>query len=164
MTTTDNDRRILHSAFEEACGPRPAEILMEHLPPAGWRDLATRRDVESASLLLRADMNTEFANVRAEMNTEFANVRADMNTEFANVRAEMATEFGKVRAEMATEFANVRAEMATEFGKVRAEMADLRTELVAGMERGFRSQTWKMIGAIVASQSTTLGMVALMMR
>jgi hypothetical protein len=153
MTTTDNDRRILHSAFEEACGPRPAEILMEHLPPAGWRDLATRRDVESASLLLRADMNTEFAKVRAEMNTEFANVRADMNTEFANVRAEMATEFGKVRAEMATEF-----------GKVRTEMADLRTELVAGMERGFRSQTWKMIGAIVASQSTTLGMVALMMR
>jgi hypothetical protein len=153
MTTTDNDRRILHSAFEEACGPRPAEILMEHLPPAGWRDLATRRDVESASLLLRADMNTEFGKVRAEMNTEFANVRAEMNTEFGKVRAEMATEFGKVRAEMATEF-----------GKVRAEMADLRTELVAGMERGFRSQTWKMIGAIVASQSTTLGMVALMMR
>jgi hypothetical protein len=32
------------------------------------------------------------------------------------------------------------------------------------MEKGFRSQTWKMIGAIVASQSTTLGMVALMLR
>jgi hypothetical protein len=91
MTTTDNDRRILHSAFERACGPRPAEILMEHLPPAGWRDLATKSDVESASLLLR-------------------------------------------------------------------------TELVSGMEKGFRSQTWKMIGAIVASQSTTIGMVALMLR
>lgn len=91
MTTTDNDRRILHSAFERACGPRPAEILMEHLPPAGWRDLATKSDVESASLLLR-------------------------------------------------------------------------TELVSGMEKGFRSQTWKMIGAIVASQSTTMGMVALMLR
>jgi len=127
MTSTDNDRRILHSAFERACGPRPAEILMEHLPPAGWRDLATKSDVESASLLLRTDMEVEFANVR-------------------------------------TEFANVRAEMATEFANVRAEMADLRTELVAGMEKGFRSQTWKMIGAIVASQSTTLGMVALMLR
>ena len=44
MTSTDNDRRILHSAFERACGPRPAEILMEHLPPAGWRDLATKSD------------------------------------------------------------------------------------------------------------------------
>jgi len=127
MTSTDNDRRILHSAFERACGPRPAEILMEHLPPAGWRDLATKSDVESASLLLRTDMEVEFADVR----TEFANVRAEMRTEFANVRA---------------------------------EIADLRTELVAGMEKGFRSQTWKMIGAIVASQSTTLGMVALMLR
>lgn len=90
MTTADNVRRILHSAFEKACGPRPAEILMKHLPPAGWRDLATRRDVESASLL--------------------------------------------------------------------------RTELVAGMGKGFRTQTWKMIGAVVASQSTTMGMIALILR
>jgi hypothetical protein len=131
MTTTDNDRRILHSAFEKACGPRPAEILMEHLPPAGWRDLATKSDVESASLLLRTDMEVEFANVRTEMRTEFANIRTEMRTEFANIRT---------------------------------EMADLRTELVSGMEKGFRSQTWKMIGAIVASQSTTMGMVALMLR
>ena len=160
MTSTDNDRRILHSAFERACGPRPAEILMEHLPPAGWRDLATKSDVESASLLLRTDMEVEFGKVRAE----FANVRAEMATEFANVRAEMATEFANVRTEMRTEFSNVRTEMRTEFANVRAEMADVRTELVAGMEKGFRSQTWKMIGAIVASQSTTLGMVALMLR
>ncbi len=160
MTSTDNDRRILHSAFERACGPRPAEILMEHLPPAGWRDLATKSDVESASLLLRTDMEVEFGKVRAE----FANVRAEMATEFANVRAEMATEFANVRTEMRTEFSNVRTEMRTEFANVRAEMADVRTELVAGMEKGFRSQSWKMIGAIVASQSTTLGMVALMLR
>jgi hypothetical protein len=142
MTTTDNDRRILHSAFERACGPRPAEILMEHLPPAGWRDLATKSDVESASLLLRTDMEVEFANVRTEMRTEFANIRTEMRTEFANVRTEMRTEFANIRT----------------------EMADLRTELVSGMEKGFRSQTWKMIGAIVASQSTTMGMVALMLR
>ena len=149
MTSTDNDRRILHSAFERACGPRPAEILMEHLPPAGWRDLATKSNVESASLLLRTDMEVEFADVRTEMRTEFANVRAEMATEFANVR---------------TEIADLRTEMRTEFANVRTEIADLRTELVAGMEKGFRSQSWKMIGAIVASQSTTLGMVALMLR
>ena len=142
MTTTDNDRRILHSAFEKACGPRPAEILMEHLPPAGWRDLATKSDVESASLLLRTDMEVEFANVRTEMRTEFANIRTEMRTEFANIRTEMRSEFANIRT----------------------EMADLRTELVSGMEKGFRSQTWKMIGAIVASQSTTMGMVALMLR
>lgn len=138
MTSTDNDRRILHAAVEQMCGPRPAEILMEHLPPAGWRDLATRNDVESASLLLRTDMEIEFEKVRAE--------------------------FADVRAEMRAEFADVRAEMRTEFSNIRAEMAAMRAELVAYIEKGFRSQTWKLVGALIASQSATIGALALLIR
>ena len=138
MTSTDNDRRILHAAVEQMCGPRPAEILMEHLPPAGWRDLATRNDVESASLLLRTDMEIEFEKVRAE--------------------------FADVRAEMRTEFSNIRTEMRTEFSNIRAEMAAMRAELIAYIEKGFRSQTWKLVGALIASQSATIGALALMVR
>ena len=149
MTSTDNDRRILHAAVEQMCGPRPAEILMEHLPPAGWRDLATRNDVESASLLLRTDMEIEFEKVRAE---------------FADVRAEMRAEFADVRAEMRTEFSNIRTEMRTEFSNIRAEMAAMRAELIAYIEKGFRSQTWKLVGALIASQSATIGALALMVR
>ena len=149
MTSTDNDRRILHAAVEQMCGPRPAEILMEHLPPAGWRDLATRNDVESASLLLRTDMEIEFEKVRAE---------------FADVRAEMRAEFADVRAEMRTEFSNIRTEMRTEFSNIRAEMAAMRAELITYIEKGFRSQTWKLVGALIASQSATIGALALMVR
>ena len=149
MTSTDNDRRILHAAVEQMCGPRPAEILMEHLPPAGWRDLATRNDVESASLLLRTDMEIEFEKVRAE---------------FADVRAEMRTEFSNIRTEMRTEFSNIRTEMRTEFSNIRAEMAAMRAELIAYIEKGFRSQTWKLVGALIASQSATIGALALMVR
>lgn len=138
MTSTDNDRRILHAAVEQMCGPRPAEILMEHLPPAGWRDLATRNDVESASLLLRTDMEIEFEKVRAE--------------------------FADVRAEMRTEFSNIRTEMRTEFSNIRAEMAAVRAELITYIEKGFRSQTWKLVGALIASQSATIGALALMVR
>ena len=138
MTSTDNDRRILHAAIEQMCGPRPAEILMEHLPPAGWRDLATRNDVESASLLLRTDMEIEFEKVRAE--------------------------FADVRAEMRTEFSNIRTEMRTEFSNIRAEMAAMRAELIAYIEKGFRSQTWKLVGALIASQSATIGALALLIR
>ena len=160
MTSTDNDRRILHAAVEQMCGPRPAEILMEHLPPAGWRDLATRNDVESASLLLRTDMEIEFEKVRAE----FADVRAEMRAEFADVRAEMRTEFSNIRTEMRTEFSNIRTEMRTEFSNIRAEMAAMRAELIAYIEKGFRSQTWKLVGALIASQSATIGALALMVR
>lgn len=127
MTSSDNDRRILHAAVEQMCGPRPAEILMEHLPPAGWSDLATRNDVESASLLLRTDMEIGFEKVRAE-------------------------------------FSAVRAEMRTEFSNIRAEMAAMRAELVAYIEKGFRSQTWKLVGALIASQSATIGALALLIR
>lgn len=98
MTSTDNDRRILHSAIESACGERPAEILMEHLPPAGWRDLATKEDLA----LARSD--------------------------------------------------------------IQVEMVKLRTELIERIEQGFRSQTWKLIGALIASQSTTIAAIALFVR
>ena len=138
MTSSDNDRRILHAAVEQMCGPRPAEILMEHLPPAGWSDLATRKDVESASLLLRTDMEIGFEKVRAE--------------------------FSAVRAEMRTEFADIRAEMRNEFSNIRAAMAAMRAELVAYIEKGFRSQTWKLVGALIASQSATIGALALLIR
>ena len=109
MTSTDNDRRILHSALEAACGPRPAEILMEHLPPAGWRDLVTKDDL----VLARSGIQLEIEKLRSEMHVV---------------------------------------------------LEKLRTEVIERIEKGFRSQTWKLIGALIASQSTTVGAIALFMR
>ena len=109
MTSTDNDRRILHSALEAACGPRPAEILMEHLPPAGWRDLVTKDDI----VLARSGIQLEIKKLRSE---------------------------------------------------VHLELEKLRTELIERIEQGFRSQTWRLIGALIASQSTTVGAIALFLR
>lgn len=114
MTSTDNDRRVLHSAIESACGKRPAEILMEHLPPAGWRDLAL--------------------------------ARSDIQVEIEKLRAEFYVELEKLRAEL------------------HVGLEKLRTELIDRVEQGFRSQTWKLIGALIASQSTTIAAIALFVR
>ena len=52
--------------------------------------------------------------------------------------------------------------------KLRAELhvglEKLRTELIERIEQGFRSQTWKLIGALIASQSTTIAAIALFVR
>ena len=131
MTSTDNDRRILHSALEAACGPRPAEILMEHLPPAGWRDLVTKDDL----VLARSGIQLEIEKFRSEVHLELEKLRTEVQIEIEKLRSEMHVGLEKLRAEF--------------------------TERI---EQGFRSQTWKLIGALIASQSTTVGAIALLLR
>ncbi|MEY4010148.1 MAG: hypothetical protein RI939_1218 [Actinomycetota bacterium] len=131
MTSTDNDRRILHSALEAACGPRPAEILMEHLPPAGWRDLVTKDDL----VLARSGIQLEIEKFRSEVHLELEKLRTEVQIEIEKLRSEMHVGLEKLRAEF--------------------------TERI---EQGFRSQTWKLIGALIASQSTTVGAIALFLR
>lgn len=131
MTSTDNDRRILHSALEAACGPRPAEILMEHLPPAGWRDLVTKDDL----VLARSGIQLEIEKLRSEVHLELEKLRTEVRVEIEKLRSEMHVGLEKLRAEF--------------------------TERI---EQGFRSQTWKLIGALIASQSTTVGAIALFLR
>ena len=131
MTSTDNNRRILHSALEAACGPRPAEILMEHLPPAGWRDLVTKDDL----VLARSGIQLEIEKFRSEVHLELEKLRTEVQIEIEKLRSEMHVGLEKLRAEF--------------------------TERI---EQGFRSQTWKLIGALIASQSTTVGAIALFLR
>jgi hypothetical protein len=40
---------------------------MEHLPPVGWADVATKRDLDHLALELRAEMANLAAELRAEL-------------------------------------------------------------------------------------------------
>lgn len=46
MSITNAQRHDLHQGLIEALGAERAEILMDHLPPVGWADVATKRDLE----------------------------------------------------------------------------------------------------------------------
>ena len=65
MALEESSRRLLYSSAVVALGTEAADVLMEHLPPAGWADLARRSDVEHETALLRSEMGT----LRAEMGT-----------------------------------------------------------------------------------------------
>ena len=85
MALEESSRRLLYASAEAAFGTEAADVLMEHLPPAGWSDLARRSDVEHETGLLRG----EFGTLRAGITGEFAAVRAEMAAMRADVLGEM---------------------------------------------------------------------------
>ena len=47
MVLDERSRHQLHLRLEEVLGPEAATTLMEHLPPIGWADVATKRDLDA---------------------------------------------------------------------------------------------------------------------
>jgi hypothetical protein len=57
MTIDDRSRQELFQRLDEALGPKAGEVLMAHLPPVGWADVATKHDL--AALEERMNLRLE---------------------------------------------------------------------------------------------------------
>ena len=84
MAITDASRYAMQSALIKAIGAEEAETLMEHLPPLGWGDVATKTDLA----LLNAELRLEMEKLRSDFNREIAELRSDLNGEIAKLRSE----------------------------------------------------------------------------
>ena len=47
MVVDERSRHELYRRLEEVLGPEAATTLIEHLPPAGWADVATKHDLSA---------------------------------------------------------------------------------------------------------------------
>jgi len=54
MVLDEARRHDLHDAARRAFGARAGDALMELLPPVGWADVATKRDLEVLGIEIRA--------------------------------------------------------------------------------------------------------------
>jgi len=78
---TDDDRRALYNALERSIGHDPAAILMAHLAPVGWAELATKGDIAE----LRGEMAAMRSELRGEMKAMLPKLIA------ANIASAVAT-------------------------------------------------------------------------
>ena len=96
MTITEAERFQMHEALSTAHGKEVAAIIMEHLPPTGWGDVARRSDVAGLQVLTKKDIDM----LRISMGGEMQELRAEMRGEMQELRAEMRGEMQALRLEM----------------------------------------------------------------
>jgi hypothetical protein len=73
VAVTEESRFQLFQRLEELLGPEKVSTLMELLPPVGWADVATKRDLDHLQSALDARIDRLGVELRAEMFREQRN-------------------------------------------------------------------------------------------
>ena len=93
MAITEEARHHLYQALEQTLGPDEAATLMEHLPPVGWADVATKRDLDHLEQVLRADLsNSELrleSRLRGELDATESRLRGERDATESRLRGEL---------------------------------------------------------------------------
>ena len=118
MTISEHDRHHLHTTLDRVLGPQEATVLMSHLPPVGWADVATKSDIahlqtELVHLEDRLDLRMSVLeqSLRAEFHQAFGTFRDEANDGATAFQTEMRNEFAAFQTEMRNEFASFREQI-----------------------------------------------------
>jgi hypothetical protein len=72
MAISEESRHHLYVRLEKVLGAEEATTLMEHLPPVGWADVATKRDLDAFAISIKRDVATreDVADLRVHVERE----------------------------------------------------------------------------------------------
>lgn len=97
----------LHRRLEEVLGPEEAATFMELVPPIGWADVATKRDLDHQVAILRVELDQLESGLRAEISDTAHSLRSEISDTAHSVRSEIKD----LRSEMKDGFATVQRDM-----------------------------------------------------
>lgn len=89
MTISEHSRHQVLNRLEQALGKEAAMTLAEHLPPVGWADVATKRDIES----LEARLESQEARLEARLESLEARVEARLDRELRDLSLRLMVAF-----------------------------------------------------------------------
>jgi hypothetical protein len=93
MAISEESRHRLYQRLEEVPGAGEATTLMEHLPPVGWADVATKRDLDVLGLRIdHVERRLDHIDPR------FDELRTDFRTYTVALMSTMVVLFGAVVA------------------------------------------------------------------
>ena len=160
MTITDADRHRLYDALVATLGEQEATILMEHLPPVGWADVATKTDLDH----LRAATKTDLEHLRAATKADIDGLRAATKADFNGLRGDfngLRAEFEHLRTETNSGFRELHAAIDARTDLLRSEIAATAATLHTTMAEKSTSQLRWIIATMLASYAVIAAMAGL---
>ncbi len=98
----ERTRFLLHQRLEEQLGTSEAATLMEHLPPVGWTDVATKHDLEQLGVANKHDLEQLRVAAKGDLEQFGAELRGELRSQIHGVRGEIEG----LRSEMYKAFAD----------------------------------------------------------
>jgi hypothetical protein len=145
VAITEEERHRLYQRLEEVLGREQAATLMEHLPPVGWADVATKRDLGHLEQLLRSDIE--------QLRTETQQLRGEMAQGDQLLRGEIGQlrgDLGHLDQSLRGEIGQLRGEIGHLDQSLRREIGRMADQLRSAWRHDLLLQTFALIGANVA--------------
>lgn len=78
MAMTEERRHELYEALKEQLGMGPATTFMEAMPPVGWADVATKRDLDALEERMDLRMERFVQTLRADFNGQIIDLQRNL--------------------------------------------------------------------------------------
>ena len=147
MPTSESERErlVLRERLAEAVGSETAGLLMEHIPPSRWDELATKDDLtELATKMATKDDLRQLAATMATKD-ELRELAATMAT-----KEDLRQTADLLRKETQADLKEMRGELKEGLGSLLARSADQQARFTAEMAGQHRTTMLALLGVFVA--------------
>lgn len=136
MAIDESARHRLHDKLEQALGVEEAGTLMAYLPPVGWADVATKRDLDIHAGLMKRDLDAHAQLMKGELDAHAQLMKRDLDAHARLMKRDMAA------------YAEIN----------QAEHEALKQELLATFRAEVLHQTRTMIFAMLTAMASLGGL------
>jgi hypothetical protein len=143
MAVDEYSRRVLYQRLEDVLGLEAATALMDHLPPVGWADVATKHDLDAQSVLLKQDLEALSVLLKHDLDAQSVLMKHDLDAQVALLRQDLTAQSVQFKRDLEAQ------------GGVLTARMDAMGE---GLRAEFRGRAFSLFFSVLAANATVLGM------
>ncbi|MGI8427397.1 MAG: hypothetical protein ACR2FO_08655 [Actinomycetota bacterium] len=92
MAVDERSRHALHTKLQKVLGEEEAVTMMELVPPVGWGEVATKRDLDELRVATKRDLDELRVATKRDLDGLRSDFR-DLKSDFGELRRHMDSQF-----------------------------------------------------------------------